>query len=774
MPHTSEEQLKSEPTIEQAVVPTPEVLSFPHDILGKEYELNGVSFTVLGMQPVYYANEDDKQDLQPDVITITDIQSQKTPVIPFQGGMACITKIRIGDEVVAGYKNILDEVHESCDLPRVDPVTGMYIDLEGTCWMPATPLGELFGFISRYKIQNLKLSSIVGIDRRGFKNTLYSVQEAREFFQGLIELPQVNRESGIYEDEHGKKYMSASRFNHDFGMTFHQINTQMKDVTPLKGVSNGREVILYPLDALLEAHSRYNSLSVVDKETNIYTDSKDGSMWAPLIYFTKKYSLFSDTVKNYFIRNNISSRHGREKSGKEVELYDIVCGEPVLQEIVTLPCANDDGYYRDSSETKWAPLSILRTLYDIDVSSIERLMGDVPMIRCRDRAKNQTTFYLVEQACKKIDAFVCKPHIDTATGIYDDGQGVQWAPIRYFRNKYGIGHSTFESYAGHVRTLDGRTQGARGAIKLYDIMDAEDALKHFFSLSLVDKTTGMVQDEHGVLWTTENGFCAAHQTSNGKFHTMLDGIPTREGRGANGMKCTLYQFEALNQKFEDFLSLPTVDKESGVYRDIAGMSWAGIVTIAKLKGVSASKIISLGVQVSSIRGRDKTGSEVRLYNIEELDSVLAHYSNLPHVNRITGVHTDSMGKKWMAHRPLALYLGIGETVLKSAGTISKMQGRDKIGKEVDLYNIEEAENVLRSFLQLPLVDEAGIFVDEAGVEWQQVEKAAIRFSISRQRIEGKNIEARIGRTKKNHKTKLYKVKDVEHSVMELNSATYLR
>src|SRR3989338_10843919 len=659
MPHTSEEQLKSGPTVEQTIVPTPEVLSFPHDILGKEYELDGVSFTVLGIKPVFYDPQEEEMDLPLNIFTVTDIQSQKVPVIPFQGGMAYITKIQIDDEVVAGYKNILDGIHELCDLPRVDPVTGMYTDLEGTCWMPAQPLGELLGFISRYKIQNFKLSSIIGIDRRGFKNILYSVQEARAFFQGLIELPQVNRESGIYEDEHGKKYMSASRFNHDYGMTFHQINAQTKDVPTLKGVSNGREVILYPLDALLEAHSRYNSLSVVDKETNIYTDSKDGSMWAPLIYFkigrevilypldalleahsrynslsvvdketniytdskdgsmwapliyfTKKYSLFSDTVKNYFIRNNISSRHGREKSGKEVELYDIVCGEPVLQEIVTLPCANDDGYYRDSSETKWAPLSILRTLYDIDVSSIERLMGDVPMIRCRDRAKNQTTFYLVEQACKKIDAFVCKPHIDTATGIYDDGQGVQWAPIRYFRNKYGIGHSTFESYAGHVRTLDGRTQGARGAVKLYDIKDAEDALKHFFSLSLVDKTTGMVQDEHGVLWTTENGFCAAHQTSNGKFHTMLDGIPTREGRGANGMKCTLYQFEALNQKFEDFLSLPTVDKESGVYRDIAGMSWAGIVTIAKLKGVSASKIISLGVQVSSIRGRDKTGSEV--------------------------------------------------------------------------------------------------------------------------------------------------------------------
>ena len=48
-----------------------ELLIVSHDILGKEYELNGVSFTVLGMQPVYYANEDDKQDLQPDVISMS-------------------------------------------------------------------------------------------------------------------------------------------------------------------------------------------------------------------------------------------------------------------------------------------------------------------------------------------------------------------------------------------------------------------------------------------------------------------------------------------------------------------------------------------------------------------------------------------------------------------------------------------------------------------------------------------------------------------------------
>ena len=218
MPTTPEEQLKSEPTVEQTIVPTPEVLSFPHDILGKEYELDGVSFTVLGIQPVFYDPQEEEMDLPLNIFTVTDIQSQKVPVIPFQGGMAYITKIQIDDEVVAGYKNILDGIHELCDLPRVDPVTGMYTDLEGTCWMPAQPLGELLGFISRYKIQNFKLSSIIGIDRRGFKNILYSVQEARAFFQGLIELPQVNRESGIYEDEHGKKYMSASRFNHDYGL----------------------------------------------------------------------------------------------------------------------------------------------------------------------------------------------------------------------------------------------------------------------------------------------------------------------------------------------------------------------------------------------------------------------------------------------------------------------------------------------------------------------------------------------------------------------------
>ena len=136
-----------------------ELLIVSHDILGKEYELDGVSFTVLGIQPVFYDPQEEEMDLPLNIFTVTDIQSQKVPVIPFQGGMAYITKIQIDDEVVAGYKNILDGIHELCDLPRVDPVTGMYTDLEGTCWMPAQPLGELLGFISRYKIQNFKLSS---------------------------------------------------------------------------------------------------------------------------------------------------------------------------------------------------------------------------------------------------------------------------------------------------------------------------------------------------------------------------------------------------------------------------------------------------------------------------------------------------------------------------------------------------------------------------------------------------------------------------------------
>src|SRR3990167_810099 len=106
MPHTSEEQLKSEPTFEQAVVPTPEVLSFPHDILGKEYELNGVSFIVLGMQPVYYDDDEEKEELPHGIVVILNVQKQHTPVIPFKGGYVCITKICIGDEVIAGYVDI--------------------------------------------------------------------------------------------------------------------------------------------------------------------------------------------------------------------------------------------------------------------------------------------------------------------------------------------------------------------------------------------------------------------------------------------------------------------------------------------------------------------------------------------------------------------------------------------------------------------------------------------------------------------------------------------
>ena len=87
-----------------------ELLIVSHDILGKEYELDGVSFTVLGIQPVYYTDEDEQQDVQWNVATITDINSQRVPIISFQGGMACITKIRIGDEVIVGYSDILKKI----------------------------------------------------------------------------------------------------------------------------------------------------------------------------------------------------------------------------------------------------------------------------------------------------------------------------------------------------------------------------------------------------------------------------------------------------------------------------------------------------------------------------------------------------------------------------------------------------------------------------------------------------------------------------------------
>src|SRR3990167_6608490 len=84
-----------------------ELLIVSHDILGKEYELGGVSFTVLGMQPVFYGDENEVNDLQTNVVAIADIQSQRVPIIPFQGGYACITKIRIGDEVISGYADVI-------------------------------------------------------------------------------------------------------------------------------------------------------------------------------------------------------------------------------------------------------------------------------------------------------------------------------------------------------------------------------------------------------------------------------------------------------------------------------------------------------------------------------------------------------------------------------------------------------------------------------------------------------------------------------------------
>src|SRR3989338_4553960 len=79
----------------------------------------------------------------------------------------------------------------------VDLKTGIYTDPHGKEWMAAKPLARLMGFSRGITISTSDIASISGIDRQGFKRTLYSILDAKEKFQYRAELPRVDEESGI-------------------------------------------------------------------------------------------------------------------------------------------------------------------------------------------------------------------------------------------------------------------------------------------------------------------------------------------------------------------------------------------------------------------------------------------------------------------------------------------------------------------------------------------------------------------------------------------------
>lgn len=654
------------------------------------------------------------------------------------------------------------------DIPRVDPETGIYTDPNGGEWMSAKPLARKLGFSNYNVILHAGILSIVGIGRQGYEATLYNTQEALELFKDRIGLTRVNEENGIYEDTEGKKWMSANRFSNDFNIPFNRIKSLIKDIPSLKGI-NRSIVDLYPLDALLDIFSDYMELPAVDKDTNIYTDSKDGTQWAPVKYFTDAYSLVHETVTNYFKRDNVPTKKGRERSGKKVDLFLITIGESSLEKLASLPQAGADGCYRDESGITWVPLAAFKSYCDIDVSTIKNLLTDSPTMMCRTSRKVPTVFYPLDAGIKKIEQYTSVPKIDREIDYYEDSHGEHWATIRYFRNKYGIGASTFQSYAGHVKALDGRKQGS-GVTKLYNLEEAEQALQPFFLLMAVDKETGRVKDKHGIIWTTDNGFCASHGVSYMKVHSMLDGVPTCEGRGANGMKSALYRLDVLEEKFKDFLSLPVVDKKTGIYRDDSGKEWASLKSIAKINGVTSTKLEGYVSHIATIRGRDRTGGESLLYSVDEFSDILCGYTALPMTDTRTGIYTDNEGNQWMPLRPLADRLGIGEVLLKTFENITNIQGRDKLGRETTLLNIRDVESAVRVFQILPLVDRSGIYIDSDGIEWQQIDKAAVRFSFSRNTLERRNVEQCYGRTKRNFKIKLCRVADIETLLEERSSA----
>ena len=577
----------------------------------------------------------------------------------------------------------------------VDVKTGIYTDSQGREWMSAKPLARLMGFSSSVAISTSGIASISGIDRLGLKRTLYSVLDAKEKFQYRAELPRVSEESGVYEDDTGKKWMSPSRFSNDFNIPFRQVLYLMKDIPSIKGISN-TIVALYPLDILLDICLSYSALPSVDKKTGIYTDPNNGTQWASIHYFAKKFSLFHETVKSYFQRDCVPSQQGKNRTGRQNNLFLITAGDLSLEKIASLPQAGLDGCYYDASGITWVSLKAFESYFDIDASTMERLLSDIPTMLCRNIAKVPSVFYRLDEGRKRIEQYVALPKVDNETCYYEDLNRVRWASIRYFRNKYGIGHTTFESYAGHVQAINGRKQGS-GITKLYNIDEAEKALQLFFSLPSVDTTTGMVADTEGVLWTTENGFCNVHEVSRVKFHTMLDSVPTREGRGANGMKSMLYHLDALNKKFEDYLSLPITDKQTGIYRDDSGKEWASLRSISKMIGVGMNKLRKHVSRITSINGRVRLGGHSLLYNIEELKITLRDYIVLPKVDKTTGIYTDLQGEQWMPLGPLASHLSIGEWPLKSFKNISSVRGRDIQEKETDLLCIADAENAVHAW-----------------------------------------------------------------------------
>lgn len=217
---------------------------------------------------------------------------------------------------------------------------------------------------------------------------------------------------------------------------------------------------------------------------------------------------------------------------------------------------------------------------------------------------------------KTID--ISLPQVNKESGVYIDESDEQWVTLEFLQETLGVAYATVRSRLNSVHSKRGLDRTGRETV-LYKISEVKQLFVDFLSLPRIDSKTGKYRDNSGEDLVAASYFFDEFKVGQNTIKQHLrNNVDSVDGRTARGKTTKLYKEsearKSLQEKFGYVLNLPMVDRNTNKYSDEDGESWATINLLANLTGITKEVLLRLLDNVHSIKGRDRSGHEVILYN----------------------------------------------------------------------------------------------------------------------------------------------------------------
>lgn len=518
-----------------------------------------------------------------------------------------------------------EQLAKFLSLPQVSTGSNIYSDQESKEWIPLRVLNRE-SHLSYSALSRLleDVSAIDGRDHSGKVTKLFPRTEALQKIAPFTQLPLADKKTGRFTDDKGDQWLPQERFYREFGIDLHL--DQFKEVTEqIKTIqcrdANGHKRTFYKEAEVMSAFVAFIATPRAKRGNGQYLDEQ-GISWITPKRLQKLTQASAEII--VAVLDRVLTIKVRDGSGKILLMFnEEEAKKEIALHLSSSTKADISAKQEKEVEHEWVTINYLVGTLGFSERTLLRRLSEVPTKQGSGENGHECTLYQKAAVLATLGDYLSSPQVDGESGNFTDKAGNIWLDIRFLRKQSGLAHKTLYKILEGVPTLNGKSARNQQII-LYDQKLAMERLANISKTPKVDAESGLFTNDGGD-WANLEYLLTLFPVGKKAVKNVLKSsqISFILGRCKNGFQTQLYNLKEAQAVLGTFKDRKQVDFEVNTYTDEQGESWTTARFIRDKYGISTTMVATVVARLTSMPGRDKCNRCVILYNLRQVEQILA-------------------------------------------------------------------------------------------------------------------------------------------------------